>query len=90
VLYQIRIVVRPETVLRWHRGLMAAHHARVSRPKRVGCFAAVVPVGAIASWPAAQDSCKGLYTSGQNARYVASNCEVITTCYSVSSRGYCN
>jgi hypothetical protein len=34
VLHQIRLVVRPETVLRWHRGLMAAHHARVSRPKR--------------------------------------------------------
>jgi putative transposase len=36
VLHQIRLVVRPETVLRWHRDLMAAHHARISRPKRVG------------------------------------------------------
>jgi putative transposase len=36
VLHQVRLVVRPETVLRWHRDLIAAHHARVSRPKRVG------------------------------------------------------
>jgi putative transposase len=36
VLHQIRLVVRPETVLRWHRNLIAAHHARVSGPKRVG------------------------------------------------------
>jgi putative transposase len=35
-LRQIRLVVRPETVLRWHRDLVAAHHARVSGPKRVG------------------------------------------------------
>jgi hypothetical protein len=36
VLHQIRLVVRPDTVLRWHRDLIAAHHARISRPKRVG------------------------------------------------------
>jgi putative transposase len=36
VLRQVRLVVRPETVLRWHRDLIAAHHARISRPKRVG------------------------------------------------------
>jgi hypothetical protein len=28
-------MVRPETVLRWHRDLIAARHARMSRPKRV-------------------------------------------------------
>jgi putative transposase len=28
--------VRPDTVLRWHHDLVAARHARVSRPKRVG------------------------------------------------------
>jgi hypothetical protein len=28
--------MRPETVLRWHRDLIAARHARISRPKRVG------------------------------------------------------
>jgi hypothetical protein len=29
-------VVRAETVLRWHRDLIAAHHAHISRPKRDG------------------------------------------------------
>ena len=36
VLHQVRLVVRPETVLRWHRDLIAAHHAHISRPNRVG------------------------------------------------------
>lgn len=36
VLGQIRLLARPETVLRWHRDLTAARHARISRPKRVG------------------------------------------------------
>src|SRR4051812_27066928 len=36
VLHQARLVVRPETVLRWHRDLVAAHHARISRPKPAG------------------------------------------------------
>ena len=36
VLRRIRLLVRPETVLRWHRDLIARHHARISRPKRAG------------------------------------------------------
>lgn len=36
VLRQVRLLVRPETVLRWHRDLIAARHARISRRKRVG------------------------------------------------------
>jgi putative transposase len=36
VLRHVRLLVRPETVLRWHRDLIAARHARISRPKRVG------------------------------------------------------
>jgi len=36
MLRRTRLLVRPETVLRWHRDLIAAHHARISRPKRVG------------------------------------------------------
>jgi putative transposase len=36
VLCGIRLLVRPETVLRWHRDLLARRHARVSRRKRVG------------------------------------------------------
>jgi putative transposase len=36
VLSRIRLLVRPDTILRWHRGLVAQHHARISRPKRPG------------------------------------------------------
>jgi putative transposase len=36
LLRQVRLLVRPETVLRWHRGLIAARHACVSHPKRAG------------------------------------------------------
>jgi transposase InsO family protein len=36
VLRQIRLLVRPETVLRWHRNLVAHRHAVISRPKRAG------------------------------------------------------
>jgi 2-methylisocitrate lyase-like PEP mutase family enzyme len=30
------VLVRPETVLRWHRDLITRRHARMSRPKQVG------------------------------------------------------
>jgi putative transposase len=36
VLRRIRLLARPETVLRWHRDLVARRHARISRPKRAG------------------------------------------------------
>src|SRR4051795_1558231 len=36
VLRRIRLLVRPETVLRWHRNLIAYRHTIVSRPKRAG------------------------------------------------------
>src|SRR6266508_3417918 len=36
VIRRVRLLVRPETVLRWHRDLIARHHARVSRPNRAG------------------------------------------------------
>jgi hypothetical protein len=35
-LHRVLLLVRPETVLRWHRDLIAARHARRSPPKRVG------------------------------------------------------
>lgn len=34
VLHHLRLLVRPETVLRWHRDLIARQHARRSRPTR--------------------------------------------------------
>jgi transposase InsO family protein len=36
VLQRLPLVVKPDTVLRWHRNLMARRHAERSRPKRVG------------------------------------------------------
>src|SRR3954465_4531830 len=36
LLRRIRLLVRPETVLRWHRNLIAYRHAIISRPKRAG------------------------------------------------------
>jgi hypothetical protein len=36
VLRSLRLLIRPETVLRWHRNLIARRHARASRPKQVG------------------------------------------------------
>ncbi|GGL20657.1 integrase core domain-containing protein [Mangrovihabitans endophyticus] len=34
VLQQLRLLVRPDTVLRWHRDLIARRHARRPRPRR--------------------------------------------------------
>jgi transposase InsO family protein len=36
VLRRVRLLVRPDTVLRWHRNLIARRHAATSRPKRPG------------------------------------------------------
>lgn len=33
---RLRLLVRPDTVLRWHRDLLARHHAAESRPRRRG------------------------------------------------------
>ncbi|MGW4958025.1 integrase core domain-containing protein [Nonomuraea sp. NPDC004186] len=36
VLCQLRLLIRPDTVLRWHRDFMRRRHARTCRPKRPG------------------------------------------------------
>jgi putative transposase len=36
VLRRFRLLVRPETVLRWHRNLIAYRHAMISRPRSAG------------------------------------------------------
>jgi transposase InsO family protein len=36
VLGDMRLLVRPDTVLRWHRNMIARRHAAISRPKRPG------------------------------------------------------
>jgi putative transposase len=36
ILRRFRLLVRPDTILRWHRHLLRRRHARMSRPKRPG------------------------------------------------------
>jgi hypothetical protein len=36
VLHTVRLLVRPDTVLRWHRDLVGRRHAHLSQPKRPG------------------------------------------------------
>jgi putative transposase len=35
-LHRLRLLVRPDTILRWHRDLLARRHAATSRPRRRG------------------------------------------------------
>src|SRR5215470_17502936 len=35
-LRRLRLLVRPDTILRWHRDLVAGRHAALSRPRRRG------------------------------------------------------
>jgi transposase len=35
-LHRVQLLVRPDTILRWHRDLLARRHAAVSRPRRRG------------------------------------------------------
>ncbi|MFS7877531.1 hypothetical protein ACEYXF_29955 [Streptomyces asiaticus] len=48
VLRGVRLLVRPDTVLRWHRDLLARRHAAASRPKRSGRPRTVHSVRALA------------------------------------------
>ncbi|WP_394378378.1 integrase core domain-containing protein [Saccharopolyspora spinosa] len=36
LLHRLRLLVRPDTVLRWHRNLVTRRHATLSKPKRPG------------------------------------------------------
>jgi putative transposase len=36
ILRRLRLIVRPDTILRWHRDLIRARHANMSKPKRRG------------------------------------------------------
>ncbi len=44
VLRRLRLLVRPDTVLRWHRDLIAGRHAARSKPKRPGRPPTVRPI----------------------------------------------
>jgi len=47
VMGRMRLLVRPDTVLRWHRSLLARRHAAVSTPKHPG---RPRTVHSVASW----------------------------------------
>ncbi|MFI7224085.1 integrase core domain-containing protein [Nonomuraea angiospora] len=47
LLRRLRLLVRPDTVLRWHRDLMRQRHARTCRPKRPGRPPTVRPIRAL-------------------------------------------
>jgi putative transposase len=44
-LRRLRLLVRPDTVLRWHRDLVKRRNAARSRPKRMACQGPCVPSG---------------------------------------------
>src|SRR5690242_666414 len=47
LLRRLRLLARPDTVLRWHRDLMRQRHARTCRPKRPGRPPTVRPIRAL-------------------------------------------
>jgi transposase InsO family protein len=51
VLTHLHLVVKPDTVLRWHRELVARRHAERSRPKRTGRPRTVRPIRALVLRP---------------------------------------
>jgi putative transposase len=55
VLCRVRLLVRPDTVLRWHRGLVARRHAARSRPKRPGRPRTVHSIRALVLRPAGEN-----------------------------------
>ena len=59
VLGRFRLLIRPETVLRWHRNLLARRHAARSRPKRPGRPRTVHSIRQLVLRLAAENPCWG-------------------------------
>jgi putative transposase len=59
VLGRFRLLIRPETVLRWHRNLLARRHAARSRPKRPGRPRTVHSIRHLVLRLAAENPCWG-------------------------------
>jgi putative transposase len=59
VLGRLRLLVRPETVLRWHRDLLARRHAARSRPKSPGRPRTVRSVRRLVLRLARENPCRG-------------------------------
>jgi len=58
-LHGLRLLVRPETVLRWHRDLISRHHAAISRPRRRGRPRTVASIRLLVLRPAKENSSWG-------------------------------
>jgi transposase len=59
VLGRFRLLVRPDTVLRWHRDLLARRHAARSRPRRPGRPRTVRPIRLLVLRLARENPCWG-------------------------------
>jgi putative transposase len=59
VLRRVRLLVRPDTVLRWHRDMVARRHAARSRPRRPGRPRTVSSVRALVVRLAKENPCWG-------------------------------
>jgi hypothetical protein len=59
VLGRFRLLIRPETVLRWHRDLLARGHAARSHPKRPGRPRTVRSIRLLVLCLARENSCWG-------------------------------
>jgi len=59
VLGRFRLLIRPETVLRWHRDLLARRHAARSRPGRPGRPRTVRSIRLLVLRLAAENPCRG-------------------------------
>jgi putative transposase len=56
---RVRLLVRPATVLRWHRDLLAHRHAVASRPTRAGRPRTVRSIRTLVLRLARENSCRG-------------------------------
>src|SRR3954470_2045519 len=54
-LHRLRVLVRPDTILRWHRDVLARRHAAASRPRRRGRPRTVRSIRALVLRLAAED-----------------------------------
>lgn len=74
LLPRLRLLVRPDTVLRWHRDLVAHRHATSSKSKRSGRPRTVRSIRALVLRMAQENSCR----AGHAARWEATQSIVST------------
>jgi hypothetical protein len=59
VVQRLRLLVRPDTIVRWHRDLLARRHAAVSRPRRRGRPRTLCSIRAVVLRLARENSSRG-------------------------------